>query len=111
MFDDILDGILTNPKEANDEEVEKVYEDFWRDILEKDGILDMQQLKKELFDFWQVMQNVPKVYDHVTGGKVSKILTDPKVVCDLADELFSPIYLHKLNYDEFANESFVSEEE
>jgi predicted phosphohydrolase len=108
MFDDILD-ILTK-KEANDEEVEKVYEDFWRDILEKDGILDMQQLKKELFDFWNVMQNVPKVYDHVTGGKVSKILTDPKVVCDLADELFSGD-LHKLNYDEFANESFVSEEE
>lgn len=85
MFDDLL---TTNQKTLDDIENEKVYDEFWKPLLEKDGFLDMQQLKRELFDFYNVIKNVPKVYDHITGGKVSKILTDPKVVCDLADEYY-----------------------
>ena len=69
-------------------EVEKVYQDFWRPIVERDGCVDMEQVKKELFDFWQVMQSVPKVYCYITDNQVSKILTDPDVVCNLADEYY-----------------------
>ena len=69
-----------------EQQIEQVYQDFWKPLIEKDGVLDIAQMKRELFDFWQVMQSVPKVYDHVTGGKVSKILTDPDVVIALADD-------------------------
>ena len=67
-------------------EVDTVYETFWKPLIEQNGKLNVEQLKKELFDFWQVMQSVPKVYSHVTGGKISKILTDPQVVNSMADD-------------------------
>ena len=65
---------------------EQNYEEFWKEIVEKDGNLDLDQIKRELFDFHRLIQNVPKVYDHVTGGAVTKPLTDPSIVCELADE-------------------------
>lgn len=70
-------------------EVERVYQEFWKGIVENNGELDLEQVKKELFDFWQVMERVPKVYMHITGGHVSKILTDPGVVMSLADDFYS----------------------
>ena len=70
-------------------DVERVYQEFWKPIVERDGVLDVEQVKRELFDFWQAMQRVPKVYCHVTGDQVSKMLTDAEVVCNLADEHYS----------------------
>lgn len=68
-------------------DIEQVWQEFWKPIVEKDGVLDLEQVKKELFDFWQAMQSVPKVYCHVTRDAVSKILTDPDVVISIADDL------------------------
>ena len=88
---------MTKPENADEgfdssgcssSEVERVYQDFWKPLVERDGIVDMEQVKKELFDFWQVMDRVPKVYCHITGGQVSKILTDPEVVNALADDYY-----------------------
>lgn len=76
----------------DDPTVDEVYEDFWKPIIERDGVLDIEQLKKELFDFWQVMERVPKVYCHVTGDQVSKLLTDADTVCNLADEHYERMY-------------------
>lgn len=74
------------------EEVEHCWETHWKDLVcNKDGTVDMDQVKKELYDFWQVMDRVPKVYDHVTGNQVSKILTDPDVVCRLADDHYNQV--------------------
>jgi len=72
-------------------EVERVYREFWAPIVEYRGFLDIEQVKKELYDFWLVMDNVPKVYNYVTGGKVSKILTDPEFVKALADDHYEDI--------------------
>lgn len=65
--------------------VEEEYENFWKDIIEVDGAPDMLQIKKELYDFSQVMEFVPKVYCHITHSKISKILTLPDVVMSVAD--------------------------
>jgi hypothetical protein len=64
----------------------KDYEEFWKPILEKDGVLDMNQLKKELSDYHFAMKNVPKVYMHITNDLMSKINYDADTVIDQADQ-------------------------
>lgn len=76
----------TETASQQDSEAERIYQEFWKPIVERDGVLDVAQLKRELFDYWQVMQSVPKVYSYVTGGQVSKVLTDPVTVNALADD-------------------------
>ena len=72
-------------------DVEKKYQDFWKPLVEKDGVVDMEQVKKELFDFATLIDNVAKVYCHVTGNQISKPLTDPDVVISVADEYYDGI--------------------
>lgn len=74
-----------------DEEVEQVYGTFWKEIVESNGELDLAQVKKELHDFHIMIEEVPKVYMHVTGSQVSKHLTDSEVVCSLADDHYREI--------------------
>lgn len=48
---------------------------FWHGIVcTENGKLDVEQVKKELHDFYFIMQQVPLVYDHVTGGAMSKVM-------------------------------------
>lgn len=66
---------------------------FWRPIVcNPDGSLNAEAVKKELHDFYVVMGIVPKVYDHVTGGRISKIMTDPDAVISEADAHYSWIH-------------------
>jgi hypothetical protein len=46
---------------------EITYEDFWKDIVEKDGKVDMDQIKRELSDYHYLLQEVPYVYDSLAG--------------------------------------------
>lgn len=72
---------------------EEIYNQFWRFVVEDgDGNLSLDQVKRELADFYRALHTVPRVYDHVTGGKVSKILTDPSVVTGLADEYYDDLH-------------------
>ncbi len=51
----------------------QVYEEFWKDIIEdENGNLNKDQVKRELADFYFIMNEVPKVYMEVTGGMISK---------------------------------------
>lgn len=72
--------------------VESVYDEFWKGLVEVNGELDLDAVKRELFDFWQVMQRVPKVYCYITGHQASKLLTDPDIVCALADEYYERLH-------------------
>lgn len=63
--------------------------EFWEPIIcDKNGNIDVEQLKKELCDYYFVINEVPKVYCEVTGGILSKILYDSKTVISLFDERF-----------------------
>ena len=87
-------------KQENDcnklSEIEKEFKEFWIPIIfnGKNGRLNLDQLKKELYDFSCLMDNVSKVYYEITNGKISKVLTDPDAVIseyencvnDLVDE-------------------------
>lgn len=56
-----------------DEELEENYNDFWKEIIEKeDGTLDKEQVKKELYDYSIVMMNCELAYIEMTNGEISK---------------------------------------
>ena len=65
-----------------DEKIEKNFKEFWVPIIfdEENGRLNLDQLKKELYDFSMLLDNVPKVYMAVTGGRISKPNTDAGAV-------------------------------
>lgn len=67
-------------------EVEKVWREFWQPLIAPDGVLDLAQVKRELFDFGMVMDNVSVVYDHITGGRVSKPHTLASAVISMYEE-------------------------
>jgi len=69
------------------QDYEKEYEDFWKDIVEKDGIVNMDQVKKELHDFYMMIKEVPKVYDHITNSRISKPLTHAHAVIEVFDQI------------------------
>lgn len=79
MTDADLDRLGEVYKDGSDEDVEKVYREYWQEIVEKDGVIDVDQVKKELFDFHQVMGTFATVYCEITGNRLSKLLYDPQV--------------------------------
>ncbi len=62
---------------------------FWEPILIKDGVLDMEQLKKELTDWYYVMGEVPKVYCAVTGDLLSKVMYPAETVIEAFEDYLS----------------------
>lgn len=72
---------------------EEMYETFWKELIENNkGEIILDNLKRELYDYAILIDNVSKVYDHVTGGVVSKPLTNPEIVKELADEHYFELY-------------------
>lgn len=71
-----------------DEEVEREYEEFWKDIVEDDGVLNKEQIKKELYDFSMVMNNCSKAYMEMTRGIISKPNTYFSEVLGIFQEKF-----------------------
>ena len=53
-------------------EVNRVYDEFWKDIIEPNGIVDFDQVKRELYDYRTCLSEVSKVYDEITNGRISK---------------------------------------
>lgn len=69
---------------------EEVYQEFWKSIIcDKDGNVDVEQVKKELCDYYYMLQEVPSVYSEVTGGMLSKPLYDAKYVLDFFYEKYA----------------------
>lgn len=72
--------------ESDTNDTEAVWREFWLPIVSKDGVIDMEQIKKELWDFKQLMRSASIVYDHVTRSRVTNVLTVPDAVIGVADE-------------------------
>lgn len=72
-----------------DPEVEQVYQEFWKDIIcNEDGSINVEQLKKELYDCSRMMDNVPIVYSEVTGGTLSYPTYKAETVVDIFREKY-----------------------
>lgn len=69
-----------------EEDVERTWQEFWRSIIAPDGVIDIGQIKRELFDFSELMSNAAEVYEHVTGGQITKVNTLPSVVRSVSDD-------------------------
>ncbi len=65
------------------------YEDFWKDIVEENGVLNLDQVKRELSDYHFLLEEVPKVYDAVSGGLISKPNTYAYEVLNEFNEKFA----------------------
>ena len=62
-------------------------DNFWHSVY-PDGATE-EEILAELSDFEVLIENISKVYCHVTGGMVSKPMTDPSVVISLADDFYA----------------------
>lgn len=71
----------------NKQTPEQIFQNFWKDIIcNADGTINVEQVKKELADFHFVMEQVPKVYCHITGDLLSKVMYDAGSVIACADD-------------------------
>ena len=58
---------------------------FWNETVYPDG-MTAEQVENELHDFYVVMTEVPKVYQHVTCNRISKPLTHASAVISEAND-------------------------
>lgn len=72
--------------------IDTKYDTFWKDIVEKNGLIDIEQVKKELYDYSMMMDEVSKAYDMVTGGRISKPNTAAHHVNFYANENWQAAY-------------------
>ena len=86
-----LEELLKRQRPHFDWDDEKANEswEFWKELVcDENGNVDVEQLKKELYDYSCLMSQVPIVYEHVTGGRLSKPNYSASVVTNSADEHF-----------------------
>lgn len=68
------------------DEVEQNYRENWKEIIEKDGVVDLEQVKKELWDYSFLLENVPYVYSEIAG--LSKPNYHAHVILERHEERF-----------------------
>ena len=94
---DADDCTLYEPVEEPSEEVEKNFQEFWKDIVcNDDGTLNPIAVKNELSDFSFMLEQVPQVYGEITGGRLSYPNYDAETVLTIFR-------------DEFANKAWAIE--
>lgn len=76
-----------------DKEVLDNYENFWKEIVENpDGTINKDQIAKELYDFSRLISNLSSLYSYITGGMVSKPMTNVSAVTSLFEEELQEAY-------------------
>jgi hypothetical protein len=67
------------------EDYERTYDDVWKPLIEnEDGTLNLDQIKRELRDYWVQMDEVSQAYSEITGGVLSKPNTAAAYVIEYA---------------------------
>jgi len=75
------------------ENYKEIYDKYWKENVEdENGNLDKDKVMRELADYWFVLGEVPKVYCHVTGNRISKPNTYASEVISEADEHYNDIH-------------------
>lgn len=69
------------------------WEGLWKKILTQDGRINLNQLKKELFDYSFLIQEAARVYHYVSGGRVFK----PSQTSDEVIAAFNEYFKDKVN--------------
>lgn len=80
-------------QKARDIERHKIWTEFWLPLLQgTDGRPSLEKIKDELCDFYFVMQQVPKVYCHITGDLLSKLMYRAETIIEAADKHYEDLY-------------------
>jgi hypothetical protein len=66
-------------------EVDEKFDSFWRPLIYPNGELDVKEMKGNLLDFSNLMDNAKTVYMHITCGNIGNLLTDADAVIGEAD--------------------------
>jgi hypothetical protein len=66
------------------QDYELVWHDFWKNICAPNGVINMDQVKRELADYKVLLEEVPKVYEELAG--ISKPNTPSNVIIDAVRE-------------------------
>jgi hypothetical protein len=92
-----MEGLIMN--KFTEEDVNKVWREFWKPIVFfANNELNINQVKRELFDYKMIMEEVSKVYDCLTGGRISKINTNHNAVIDEVENRFRNLAEEKYGY-------------
>jgi hypothetical protein len=79
--------MILNILTEEDKKVQKDYDEFWKDIVEKDGCVDLWLVKKELSDFRFIINQLPKIYMHITNGRLSKHMYSAETIIRIHDDI------------------------
>ncbi|MGI4862411.1 MAG: hypothetical protein ACRYFZ_00695 [Janthinobacterium lividum] len=78
---EIADYLHSNPLPDTMATYQENWDEFWAELcLNPDGSANLDQIKRELSDFREIMDSVSEVYDHLTKGRISKPNTCAKAV-------------------------------
>jgi hypothetical protein len=56
----------------SDKSAQEIFDEFWKPLVtDGNGCFIPEAVKNELADYYFIMDQVPKVYSHVTGGNLS----------------------------------------
>lgn len=72
---------------------EEIYNETFKEIVElPDGTLNRDQVMRELADYSTLIDNVTRVYDCMSGGRISKPHTLPDSVISTCEEVQHSVY-------------------
>jgi hypothetical protein len=82
---------MGHPRIATDDvseaDVQAMFDDYWAPLVTRDdGELDAEQVKKELYDYKVMMDNVSELYIDITGGQLSKPNYMPHVIREFHED-------------------------
>tara|TARA_R110000803_G_scaffold109250_1_gene177629 strand:- start:569 stop:904 length:336 start_codon:yes stop_codon:yes gene_type:complete len=80
---------MTKKENKTENKTEKVYQENWKDIIEKDGVIDLEQVKLELADFSFLIEQACSVYSELVG------LSKPNYPADIIIKEHNERYLDK----------------
>lgn len=70
-MDEICRAVAALPTEESP--YVRTWREHWAEIcVRSDGSLNLDAIQRELHDYWNILQNVPVVYDRITEGLISK---------------------------------------
>lgn len=75
------------PSKPTDEEVLKLWMEWWYPLVADEKGIDPVKVAKELYDYTQLMENTSAVFDHITMGRISKPFTIARDVIAVHDEV------------------------
>lgn len=75
-----------DPRTELEAAVTQEVETVWLPLLKTDGQWDEQKIRNELHDLVFIYKQVAEVYEHVTGGRLSKPMYYAEVITALFDD-------------------------